>query len=88
MLGSHFNLHPFLHSHSVWQSAHFEPGNPPFMEFTFLLLGVCALCVVGKVNQAPSKYGAGLRTALPLTGLAYAGWNWTEIVYDQLVLYS
>jgi hypothetical protein len=88
MLGSHFNIHPFLHSHSVWQSAHFEPGDPPFMEFTFLLLGVCALCVVGKVNQAPWKYGAGLRTALLLTGLAYAGWYWTEIMYDQLVLYS
>jgi hypothetical protein len=87
MLCSHFHIHPFA-SQSLWQSAQFEPGDPPFMELTFLLLGVCASCVVGKVNQASWKYGTGLRIALLLTGLAYAGWYWTEIMYDQLVLYS
>jgi hypothetical protein len=40
MLCSHFHIYP-LASQGLWQSAHFEPGDPPFMELTFLLLGVC-----------------------------------------------
>ena len=42
-------------------------------------------------SSQPSKrvsYVAGMIVSFVLTGVAYSGWYWTEILYDRLVIYS
>jgi hypothetical protein len=61
----------------------------PFcLEFTFLLLGVAGCCLVWKGIEGSWKFGTGFWAALLPTAMVYAGWYWTEILYDRPVLYS
>jgi hypothetical protein len=64
-----------------------SPDDPPFMELTLLLVGIGGCCVIAKGTKGWWPPGTGL-VSLFLTGLAYCGWYWTEILYDRLVIYS
>jgi len=59
---------------------------PPMLECSFIVIVVLAgipLIWKGAPNHA---YGIGFLVSFAMTLLAYAGWWWTEIVYDELVL--
>jgi hypothetical protein len=62
-------------------------NDPPFMECTFIVLGLAGGYVFWK-GAPPRAYGAGLLLSLLLSGIAYFGWWWTEVLYDQQVLHS
>lgn len=88
VLHSHFahqHIQPFRHPSQIF-SVHLD--DPPFMEFTFLLLGVAGCYLVWKGIEGSWKFGTGFLAALFPTAMVYAGWYWTEILYNRLVLYS
>jgi hypothetical protein len=66
---------------------HNSLNDPPFMEFTFIVLGFAGGYVFWK-GAPPRAYGAGLLLSILLSGIAYFGWWWTEVLYDQQVLHS
>jgi hypothetical protein len=65
----------------------YEPDDPPLMELTLLFLACGGAYVAAKGRKGSWPQGTGLVSFL-LTALAYSGWYWTEIRYDQLVIYS
>jgi hypothetical protein len=74
-----------LGSHIV--NNHGKLDDPPFMECALLGLGVVAVSAVWKgVPRRP--YANYLLLSLMLSGFAYFGWWWSEILYDQQVLQS
>jgi hypothetical protein len=62
-------------------------NDPPFMEFTFIILGLAGGYAFWK-GAPPRAYGSGLLLSLLLSGIAYFGWWWTEVLYDEQVLHS
>jgi hypothetical protein len=88
VLHSHFahqHLELLRHPLQIFQV---KVDDPPFMELTFLLLGVAGCYLVWKGTEGSWKFGTGFWAALLPTAMVYAGWYWTEILYDRLVLYS
>lgn len=101
-LWNHFEMRRI--SHTIRLVQRWTPNDPPFMEGTALMLALAGCYLVlrkprtrdddspeqrsGAGNRAPISYGGGAIVALALTGLAYSGWYWTEILYDRLVIYS
>jgi hypothetical protein len=109
-------LYAFLWNHlgirKVSDLSHFfrrwTPDDPPFMEFTAILLAAAGYYLASKKAIPPAQaflqhgtgsnrsldsaggmsYVAGLIVSFLLTGVAYSGWFWTEILYDRLVIYS
>jgi hypothetical protein len=70
----HFSKHPQLAS------------EPPLMEITLILLAVAGLCLAWRdVPQRP--YECGFMFSFVLTGLAFSGWWYSEILYDHTVIY-
>jgi hypothetical protein len=79
-----------------------HPHNPPFMEFTLLVLAAAGWCVLWR--RRPMKRSARahpgaqngrgrirfvyLLLALFLTVSAFLGWWATQVLYDQQVIYS
>jgi len=61
--------------------------DPPFMEFTFIVLGLAGGYMRRK-GAPPRPYGAGVLLSLLLSGIAYFGWWWTEVLYDEQILHS
>jgi hypothetical protein len=59
---------------------------PPFMEFTLLVIAVAGLVALWK--GADGEFGVGFVLSLVLTPMAWLGWWWTEILYDEAVIYS
>jgi hypothetical protein len=70
-----------IHSHRT------EFDDPPFMEFTFLCLGVAGLSLVRRGNIPKRPYGRYLLLSVLLAAIAYFGWWWSEILYDRQVLH-
>jgi hypothetical protein len=63
-------------------------ADPPFMEFAFFTLGVVGLLLVWRRSAPKRSYGRyGLLAAL-LSLIAYFGWWWSEVLYDQEVLHT
>jgi hypothetical protein len=60
--------------------------NPPYMEFTLLVLGLAGSFALWKGAQ--KNYGASLVLSLLLTPMAWLAWWWTEVLYDEQVIYS
>jgi hypothetical protein len=62
--------------------------DPPFMEFTAIVLGAVGMGIRlwGSPKQNHYLYWVG--TASLLTLVAGFGWWWSEVLYDRLVLYS
>jgi hypothetical protein len=65
----------------------FKFDDPPLMELTLVLLAAGAGYVVWKRPRGSWPQGTGW-VSLLFGGLAYAGWYWTEILYDRLIIYS
>ncbi len=66
---------------------HKEISDPPFMEFTLIVLGAAGCYALRKGTQG-RWYGIGSLLSLLLAAMAYFGWWWTEVQYDQQVIYS
>ena len=66
------------------------PNDPPFTELTLMLLAIAGGYLSVNQPKPPRlvSYGTGCLAAFLLTGLAYAGWYWTEILYDRMVISS
>jgi hypothetical protein len=79
--GSHFHLFPNS------QGAPVELNDPPLLELAWLLLAVSAGYAVWKEAKASWPQGTGWVSFL-FAALAFAGWYWTEILYDRLIIYS
>jgi hypothetical protein len=62
-------------------------SDPPFMELTFLCLGVAGFSIVGRGNVSKQPYGQYLLLSVLVTAIAYFGWWWSEILYDGQVLH-
>jgi hypothetical protein len=60
------------------------------MELTLMLLAIAGGYLAINQPKPPQlvSYGTGCLAAFLLTGLAYAGWYWTEILYDRMVISS
>jgi hypothetical protein len=67
--------------------AQFDFDDPPFMEITLLLLGAGGCYAAWKGAKGLWPQGTGW-VSLLFAALAYAGWYWSEILYDRLVIYS
>jgi hypothetical protein len=61
--------------------------DPPFMELTLLLFGAGGCYAAWKSAKGLWPQGTGW-VSLLFAALAYAGWYWSEILYDRLVIYS
>jgi hypothetical protein len=63
--------------------------DPPFMEYAWILLGLAGGFIVHK-KRAPLRtaYRNGVVVSVVFCGFAYFGWWWSEVLYDQGVLYS
>lgn len=63
--------------------------DPPFMEYTFILLSLAFGSAVWSGAPARARtYGTGLVLSLLFFWLAYFGWWWTEVRYDQQLVHS
>lgn len=60
--------------------------NPPYMEFTLFVLGLAGSFALWK--RAQRNYGVGLVLSLLLAPMAWFAWWWTEVLYDEQVIYS
>lgn len=88
MLWLHFKFHPMFLFQQPLQALQIDADDPPFMELTLLLLGFGGWYLLRRGAQTTWNYGVGFLAALLPTALVYAGWYWTEILYDRLVLNS
>jgi hypothetical protein len=88
MLWLHFKFHPMFLFQQPLQALQIDADDPPFMELTLLLLGFGGWYLLRRGAQTTWNYSVGFLAALLPTALVYAGWYWTEILYDRLVLYS
>jgi hypothetical protein len=61
--------------------------DPPFMEFTCVVLGLAGGYVWWK-GAPEGKYVAGSLLSLLAFVVSFLGWWWTEVLYDQQVMYS
>jgi hypothetical protein len=62
--------------------------DPPFMEFTTVVLGLVGLYTWRQHTREHTPYLTWFLIALLLTLFAGFGWWWSEVLYDRLVLYS
>jgi hypothetical protein len=62
-------------------------SEPPMVESASILLGLIGPLVVSRQEQ-PRFYFNGCLVGLTLYVIAFGGWWWTEVMYDQLVLHS
>jgi hypothetical protein len=75
-----------LHNHIAYNSGH-NLSEPPIVESALILLGLAGPFVVSRENT-PRFYFNGCLIGLTLFLIAYGGWWWTEVMYDQQVLHS
>jgi hypothetical protein len=75
-----------LHNHIAYNLGH-NLSEPPIVESALILLGLVGPLVVSRQEQ-PRFYFNGCLVGLTLYVIAYGGWWWTEVMYDQLVLHS
>jgi hypothetical protein len=75
-----------LHNHIAYNLGH-NLSEPPIVESALILLGLVGPLVVSRQEQ-PRFYFNGCLIGLSLFVIAYGGWWWTEVMYDQLVLHS
>jgi hypothetical protein len=69
----------FYHTHGL--------DDPPFMEFTCVVLGLAGGYVLWK-GAPEGKYVAGSLLSLLAFVISFLGWWWTEVLYDQQVMYA
>jgi hypothetical protein len=62
-------------------------SEPPMVESASILLGLVGPLVVSRPEQ-PRFYFNGCLVGLTVYLIAFGGWWWTEVMYDQLVLHS
>jgi hypothetical protein len=74
----------WLHQHFQ----HSEVREPPFMEFTLLILAVAGGYTLWKGTPGRRWFGTGFLLSFLLLGMAFFGWWWTEVLYSQQVNYS
>ena len=67
------------HSHGL--------DDPPFMEITCILLGFAG-GYVSWTDAPEGQYGAGIMLSVLAFVVAFLGWWWSELIYDQEVFYS
>jgi hypothetical protein len=80
LLGTFYALHQhFRHS---------EVNDPPFMEFTLLILAAAGGYILWKGAPGRRWFGTGFLLSFLLFGMAFFGWWWTEVLYNQQVNYS
>jgi hypothetical protein len=70
-----------------WSSHTHGLYDPPFMEFTCVVLGLAGGYVWWK-GAPEGKYVAGSLLSLLAFVVSFLGWWWTEVLYDQQVMYS
>jgi len=70
-----------------WSSHTHGLYDPPFMEFTCVVLGLAGGYVWWK-GAPEGKYVAGSLLSLLAFVVSFLGWWWTEVLYDQQVIYS
>jgi hypothetical protein len=73
-----------LHQHF----RHSEINDPPFMEFTLLILAVAGSYTLWKGTPERGWFGTGFLLSFLFFGIAFFGWWWTEVLYNQQVNYS
>ena len=65
---------------------------PPYAEITMVILGISGGVAMWRgINgylKSPRHYERLFWPLLVLTPMAYFSWWWTEVLYDQLILYS
>ncbi len=107
LLWNHLDIRELSSARHLFQR--WVPDNPPFMEFSGLVLALAGYYLASRkanpavhgsqpAHEADSdpppgaaerqSYLSGLIVASLLTGVAYSGWFWTEILYDRMVIYS
>lgn len=61
---------------------------PPFMEFTLLILGAAGIYIL--LKRAPVRwwYWPAFLLSLLFFGMAFFGWWWTEVLYTQQVNFA
>jgi hypothetical protein len=59
---------------------------PPALELCFMVMVALSGKALLKNGTPRHKFGVGFIVSFAMTLLAYFGWWWTEIVYDELVL--
>jgi hypothetical protein len=62
--------------------------DPPFMEFTAVVLGLVGMGICWRGSRGPTSFSRLLVIASLLTLFAGFGWWWAEVLYDRLVIYS
>lgn len=70
-----------------WHAHHHPLNDPPFMEFTWVVLGLVGGYVLWK-GVPEGKFYAGSLLSLLAFSIAFLGWWWSELLYDQQVFYS
>jgi hypothetical protein len=60
--------------------------DPPLMELTLFAVIGTGFALHRKEISADRSYGVGCLVSVMLTFFAYAGWWWTEVIYDGLVI--
>ena len=75
--------------YALYQHLHrSEANDPPFMEFTSLILAAAGGYTLWKGTPARWWFGTGFLLSFSLFGMAFFGWWWTEVMYNQQVNYS
>jgi hypothetical protein len=69
-------------------SRHGEINEPPFMEFTLLILAAAGGYTLWKGAPERRWFGTGFLLSFLFFGMAFFGWWWTEVLYNQQVNYS
>jgi hypothetical protein len=73
-----------LHQHF----RHSEINDPPFMEFTLLILAAAGGYTLWKGAPERRWFGTWFLLSFLFFGMAFFGWWWTEVLYNQQVNYS
>jgi hypothetical protein len=61
--------------------------DPPLMEISLFVVILAGFGLVWKgAGPGHRRYGAGFLISVVLTFIAYCGWWWTEVIYDELVI--
>jgi hypothetical protein len=76
-------------------ASHLESGSftePPYAEITLVVLSAAGCVAIWRgvtgYLKSPHQYKLLFWPLLLLTPMAYFAWWWTEVLYDQLILYS
>jgi hypothetical protein len=75
------------HFHELGDSHPMPYSDPPLAELVLVVLGTLGLLAASH-DEHPRFYRNACLLALVVTMIAYGGWWWTEVIYDQQVIHS